>query len=374
MKLTKIILLLISALTFFACEDKNIFPHPMTQPVKATEIDVKVKNVFAMPDGRVAALVCNDRLEYDYSVSIVDRNGLLSSSDIFNIGSENGIKIRVSSSGDLYVLHNDTITFYRAIAKINNKGHVVYNRSAFDAEELYKNINTQYKGTVGSGIGVFMMLNSGEGAFLLDKPCRICVFDNEGFFKNLMYQWTNFSSDDYHDCCFPFEDKFIFNYHNYFYIINIDGSLVCNKAISSDLPIKFFNYLHGFIYMVASDGSKWIVSKIDTTGNIIYKTDPIFAYSLLENLTVHDGILMIPGVDKTGDSGAIFLIDENNAEVNEIDLNYEDVRVIPCVISSDEHDEFDVFAVVRQPYYNNENDGKLYIYHTDDLHNFNKDH
>jgi hypothetical protein len=74
-------------------------------------------------------------------------------------------------------------------------------------------------------------------------------------------------------------------------------------------------------------------------------------------------------------NGAIFLIDDNSGTfIEKIVLNYDQCAVIPCVISPDFKGGYNIFAIIQNNYddvtnSNTDTDsGKLFIYHTDDLH------
>jgi hypothetical protein len=77
MKTLRIILALILTTTIFACEDKNIFPDPMSLPVKALELNVEIMDIFSLPDDRAAAFVKLDKQSTDtkdaYQLAIIDK-------------------------------------------------------------------------------------------------------------------------------------------------------------------------------------------------------------------------------------------------------------------------------------------------------------
>ena len=134
MKTLRIILSLILATTIFACEDKNIFPDPMTLPVKALDLNVEIMDIFSLPDDRAAAFVKLDKQSTDtkdaYQLAIIDKHGNYTLSDVmyvFSLDEEQFAdkQIYISSSGDICVKFQVREIAASNIVKLNKEGHII---------------------------------------------------------------------------------------------------------------------------------------------------------------------------------------------------------------------------------------------------------
>ena len=114
--------------TIFACEDKNIFPDPMSLPVKALDLNVEIMDIFSLPDDRAAAFVKLDKQSTDtkdaYQLAIIDKHGNYTLSDVmyvFSLDEEQVAdkQIYISSSGDIFVKFQ-----VREIAASNDKVYI----------------------------------------------------------------------------------------------------------------------------------------------------------------------------------------------------------------------------------------------------------
>ena len=318
MKLTKIILLLISALTFFACEDKNIFPHPMTQPVKATDLSVLFTDLLALPDGRVAALV--RKSDGSCAFAVIDKNGNFIQSR--NLDFDNLLQLNYfyeSSSGDYNIkfVHNKTDFFYW---KLNNQLQCVYSKN--DTIITSENKSFDYK--------LYAMMDDGKVAEIntvvsadnnvKKSKCKLrYLYYNDYSNNNEHYNAFEYdieTEDDFFATnALSFGDKIIlYNECDYemapqkdnsliklntkyrFYILNTDGSIV--KSGECDNPIHYIKYVDGFFYIITSDDFmnvytendtgfyNWKITKIDVLGNEICTSDIISTYHLFENITI----------------------------------------------------------------------------------------
>ena len=182
---------------------------------------------------------------------------------------------------------------------------------------------------------------------------------------------------------------YLHNDYNEYYILNTDGSLV--NSGKCELPIQYIKNVDNYIYIITStrliesapedNNFQWAITKMDNSGNVIYTSEIINTYSLLQNISIDNGTLIIPGIvlnENNKEIGAIFLFDDNSGSFKEkIEFNYDECAVMPCVISPDVNGEYDIYAVVRHDYdgwssnkkdKTNTDEGKLFIYHTNDLH------
>ena len=440
MKALKIIIIAIIAATISACDEKNVFPDPMTIPVKALNLNVEITDIYAMPDGRAAALVkttYDNENESYCEIAIIDKNCNYTLSG--RLDTYNSCKLDdlyESSSGNYYakLTSNDADIYY---LKLNNKGlplNVHKGGSNIINSYNLENNCFDYK--------LCAMMDNGEIAEIntivtgdddgVNSKCKLRYvhyvdydlspeyynafeYDIEtadGFFatnavsfenKIILYnEFNDITSKDGEYKAIEYDNgglgygyvpyATIHNEFNEYYILNTDGSIV--KSGKCDFPIQYIRYVDGYIYIITSDISltdesddqyiyKWQIIKIDISGNEIYTSDPINTFYLSGNITIDNGTLIITGAiitdyENEEGYGAIFLLDDNNGTFKEdIELNYDDVIVIPSVISPNQNGEYDVFAIVRHSY-DNWNDfmngdsemsaGRVYIYHTDDLH------
>jgi len=420
MKTLKIILSLIFSLTFFACEDKNVFPDPMTMPIKALDLNVEILNLYTLSDGRAAALInVNDKMKEKitgkdaYQLAIIDKNGNYTLSDVmyFLELDEDEIaqtQLYESSSGEIFINFQIIGITYTNIVKLDKDGHIIYSK---DDEGVERESDGIYS------YNLYTMFDNGEIADLsynleydyeddeiVDSFCFLNIINNYGDKKNLYfpingdYYWTHIFSFEDKLCLYKsrFSIYFYINEQNlenddYGYIIaNNDGTTIKSGSLSS--PISDIKYINGYIYVVTMDETsldlivpQWNVTKMDTNGEIISTSDKIQASYLSPNFTVHDGKLIIPGAvltDETSEDGigVIYMLDDNTGNLTDsIALSYNNMDVMPSVISPDNNGEYDVFALVRHDY-DDWNDfkngssvemGKVFIYHTDDLHKFN---
>ena len=421
MKTLRIILSLILATTIFACEDKNIFPDPMTLPVKALDLNVEIMDIFSLPDDRAAAFVKLDKQSTDtkdaYQLAIIDKHGNYTLSDVmyvFSLDEEQFAdkQIYISSSGDIFVKFQVREIAASNIVKLNKDGHIIYSNDNKGIRRETDYIYSYY---------LYSMYDNGEIAVLRSNIFNdnespsvyyfLEIIDNQGNPKNIAYfidrdyYWTNI---------IPFEDKF-FLYNSYmgingyyydndielsnpdfgYCILNADGTTV--KLDKLNIPIYDVKYVDGNIYFTSllgavetddEDGSfiaQWCITKMDTSGEVVIQSEIIQASYLSPNITVQDGTMIVPGLvatDVANDEGfgVIYLLDDNTGKLNDsIALHYNNVDVIPSVIIPDSNGEYDVFSLVRHDYDDwndfkndgNMENGKLYIYHTDDLHKFN---
>ena len=421
MKTLRIILALILASTIFACEDKNIFPDPMTLPVKALDLNVDIMDVFSLSDGRAAAFVKLDKQSTDtkdaYQLAIIDKHGNYTLSDVMYFTKldkeqEADKLIYVSSSGEIFVKYQVREIAASNIVKLDKDGHIIYSK---DDKSFVHNGDGFYS------YYLYSMYDNGEIAVLRSNffnfNDEIAVYyfweiiDNQGNPKNITYYMDR---DYYWTNIIPFEDKlFLYNsymgingyYYDYdielsnpdfgYCILNADGTTV--KLDKLNIPIYDVKYVDGNIYFTSllgavetddEDGSfiaQWCITKMDTSGEVVVQSEIIQASYLSPNITVQDGTMIVPGLvatDVANDEGygVIYLLDDNTGKLNDsIALHYNNVDVIPSVIIPDSKGEYDVFALVRHDYDDwndfkndgNMENGKLYIYHTDDLHKFN---
>lgn len=424
MKFAKIIIFIFFLFVITACEDKNIFPHPNREPIKPVGMDIKLGDVFAMPDGRAAAFIKLEgkkELEIPYAIAIIDRNGHYTLSDTIFIESfeddyTSPLKsFSVSMSNDIYVIYRFFLDgdVYTIFTKIDGDGHEVYQQD-FYMDEVIDGENFSF-----FLYDHYQMLNNGDLAIFnyhvsCDENCECTLYFADNYERRMFEYQIDLESEYCFTDVFSFEDKIIlYNGLDYsdlmklqkngeyeginckeYKILNIDGTI--GKSGESQLPIQYFKYVDGSVYMVTGNFQKkytnttdtvayqWFITKMDAFGNIVYTTDePIKANSLLENITIENGTLMIPGLvlnDDNEKNGAIFLIDDNVGKIKEqIVLNYSACSVMPCVISPDGKGEYDIFALVYHEYDNppdkrnstaNTDGGKVYVYHTDDLHKF----
>lgn len=421
MKTLRIILALILATTIFACEDKNIFPDPMTLPVKALDLNVDIMDVFSLSDGRAAAFVKLDKQSTDvkdaYQLAIIDKHGNYTLSDVMYFTKldeeqEADKLIYVSSSGEIFVKYQVREIAASNIVKLDKDGHIIYSN---DNEGIIRETDDIYS------YYLYSMYDNGEIAVLRSNIYNfndeisvyyyLEIIDNQGNPKNITY---HMDSDYYWTNIIPFEDKFfLYNsymgingyYYDYdielsnpdfgYCILNADGTTV--KLDKLNIPIYDVKYVDGNIYFTSllgavetddEDGSfiaQWCITKMDTSGEVVIQSEIIQASYLSPNITVQDGTMIVPGLvatDVANDEGygVIYLLDDNTGKLNDsIALHYNNVDVVPSVIIPDSNGEYDVFALVRHDYddwndFKNDGNmekGKLYIYHTDDLHKFN---
>ena len=421
MKTLRIILALILASTIFACEDKNIFPDPMTLPVKALDLNVDIMDVFSLSDGRAAAFVKLDKQSTDtkdaYQLAIIDKHGNYTLSDVMYFTKldeeqEADKLIYVSSSGEIFVKYQVREIAASNIVKLDKDGHIIYSK---DDKSFVHNGDGFYS------YYLYSMYDNGEIAVLrsnffnFNDEITVYYFweiiDNQGNPKNITY---HMDSDYYWTNIIPFEDKFfLYNsymgingyYYDYdielsnpdfgYCILNADGTTV--KLDKLNVPIYDVKYVDGNIYFTSllgavetddEDGSfiaQWCITKMDTSGEVVIQSEIIQASYLSPNITVQDGTMIVPGLvatDVANDEGygVVYLLDDNTGKLNDsIALHYNNVDVVPSVIIPDSKGEYDVFALVRHDYDDwndfkndgNMENGKLYIYHTDDLHKFN---
>lgn len=421
MKTLRIILSLILATTIFACEDKNIFPDPMTLPVKALDLNVDIMDVFSLSDGRAAAFVKLDKqstaTKDAYQLAIIDKHGNYTLSDVMYFTKldkeqEADKLIYVSSSGEIFVKYQVREIAASNIVKLDKDGHIIYSN---DNEGIRRETDNIYS------YNLYSMYDNGEIAVLRSNIYNfndeisvyyyLEIIDNQGNPKNITYYMD---SDYYWTNIIPFEDKFfLYNsymgingyYYDYdielsnpdfgYCILNADGTIV--KLDKLNIPIYDVKYVDGNIYFTSllgavetddEDGSfiaQWCITKMDTSGEVVIQSEIIQASYLSPNITVQDGTMIVPGLvatDVANDEGygVIYLLDDNTGKLNDsIALHYNNVDVIPSVIIPDSNGEYDVFALVRHDYDDwndfkndgNMENGKLYIYHTDDLHKFN---
>ncbi len=419
MKTLRIILALILTTTIFACEDKNIFPDPMSLPVKALELNVEIMDIFSLPDDRAAAFVKLDKQSTDtkdaYQLAIIDKHGNYTLSDVmyvFSLDEEQVAdkQIYISSSGDIFVKFQVREIAASNIVKLNKDGHIIYSN---DNEGIRRETDNIYS------YNLYSMYDNGEIAVLRSNIYNfndeisvyyyLDIIDNQGNFKNIVYSVTN---ECYWDNVLSCEDKFFlyntiggirgdyFGYDDIFLfgpkfgycIVASDGSTVKSAKFGSN--VYDVRYVDGYIYYTSlvidaevDDATlyKYFITKMDASGEIVTTSDTIQTSYLLPNFTVHDGTLIVPGgvvEDEDNDEGygVIYLFDDNTGKLNDsIALHYNNVDVMPSVIIPDSNGEYDVFALVRHDYddwndFKNDGNmgkGKLYIYHTDDLHKFN---
>ena len=421
MKTLRIILSLILATTIFAREDKNIFPDPMTLPVKALDLNVDIMDVFSLSDGRAAAFVKLDKqstaTKDAYQLAIIDKHGNYTLSDVMYFTKldkeqEADKLIYVSSSGEIFVKYQVREIAASNIVKLDKDGHIIYSN---DNEGIRRETDNIYS------YNLYSMYDNGEIAVLRSNIYNfndeisvyyyLEIIDNQGNPKNITYYMD---SDYYWTNIIPFEDKFfLYNsymgingyYYDYdielsnpdfgYCILNADGTIV--KLDKLNIPIYDVKYVDGNIYFTSllgavetddEDGSfiaQWCITKMDTSGEVVIQSEIIQASYLSPNITVQDGTMIVPGLvatDVANDEGygVIYLLDDNTGKLNDsIALHYNNVDVIPSVIIPDSNGEYDVFALVRHDYDDwndfkndgNMENGKLYIYHTDDLHKFN---
>ena len=421
MKTLRIILALILASTIFACEDKNIFPDPMTLPVKALDLNVDIMDVFSLSDGRAAAFVKLDEqstvTKDAYQLAIIDKHGNYTLSDVMYFTKldkeqEADKLIYVSSSGEIFVKYQVREIAASNIVKLDKDGHIIYSN---DNEGIIRETDNIYS------YNLYSMYDNGEIAVLRSNIYNfndeisvyyyLEIIDNQGNPKNIAY---HIDRDYYWTNIIPFEDKFfLYNsymgingyYYDYdielsnpdfgYCILNADGTTV--KLDKLNIPIYDVKYVDGNIYFTSllgavetddEDGSfiaQWCITKMDTSGEVVIQSEIIQASYLSPNITVQDGTMIVPGLvatDVANDEGygVIYLLDDNTGKLNDsIALHYNNVDVVPSVIIPDSNGEYDVFALVRHDYDDwndfkndgNMENGKLYIYHTDDLHKFN---
>ena len=403
-----------ATVALFACENKNIFPDPTTLPVKALDLDALVYNIRATSDGRMAAII-KTTLDADYdnhSIALIDRYGNYTFSDSFKMtmADEGNIELQISQSGEFFLHDSYNPRSSCNNIKIDQNGHIAYQLH----EEGYKYEYTDYN--YAEIYTIYTLLDNGDCARLNFITTRtndeyiisgsyLNIIDKNGVVNNLRYNIET-ESDFFASKAISFEDKLflysknsdlsasynITDNHEY-YILNLDGSYVNSGCFEN--PIQYVKYVDGFVYVITTDMYdyddaeddtgvyQWVITQMDTSGNIIRTFDTINSYFVLDNITIHDGILMIPGViaiDYENDVayGAIFLLDYNTGTVKEtITLNYREIEMMPCIISVDNNGEYDIFALGRHGYDDwadfkkdqSMDNGKIYIYHTNDLHN-----
>ncbi len=247
-----------------------------------------------------------------------------------------------------------------------------------------------------------------DNAYTLSSECTLQLFDND--YKALTYK-IDTRSDFYCTNVISLEDKivlyneyyaqniirdaeyyhdvYLHNVYNEYHILNTDGSLV--NSGKCELPIQYIKNVDNYIYIITStrliesapedNNLQWAITKMDNSGNVIYTSEIINTYSLLQNISIDKGTLIIPGVvlnENNKEIGAIFLFDDNSGSFKEkIEFNFDECAVMPCVISPDVNGEYDIYAVVRHDYdgwssnrkdKTDTDEGKLFIYHTNDLH------
>ena len=107
MKLLKIIILaIIIATTILACEDKTVYTDPMEESVKALDLDAELGEIFALPDGRAAALVkttnYDEKGKPNCAIAVIDKNGNYTLSGVIDDYNTCELKYLYESSGMYY--------------------------------------------------------------------------------------------------------------------------------------------------------------------------------------------------------------------------------------------------------------------------------
>lgn len=438
-----IILAIIVTTTILACEDKTVYTDPMEESVKALDLDAELGEIFALPDGRAAALVkttnYDEKGKTNCAIAVIDKNGNYTLSGVIDDYNTCELKYLYESSGMYYakIESKDAEATGSLYLKLNNNVQPVYyyivESNIIDSYNLENNcfdyqlyammdngkfaeINTVVSNNdngvqskcklrylhyydytnFGEHNAFEYDIETADGFFATDAVTfedKIIIyneFDNEFSSKEGEYKSIELDDGSFQVRHVPYAT--IHNEFNEYYILNYDGSIV--KSGKCDLPIQYIRYVDGNIYIITSDISlsdesdnqdifKWLITKIDISGNEIYTSDTIKTFGLLGNITIDNGTLIIPGavaIDYDNDEGCgtIFLLDDSNGTFKEqILLNYNEITVIPSVISPDQNGEYDVFALARHDY-DDWNDykkgdsemssGKLFIYHTNDLH------
>jgi hypothetical protein len=128
---------------------------------------------------------------------------------------------------------------------------------------------------------------------------------------------------------------------------------------------------------------QYYIKKMDIFGNEIYTASLRTSFLFIDKITVYDGELIVTGAflkDSDGEEGmgAIFLIDDTSGDVKDtVILDYKNCDVMPYIILPDKYGEYDVFTIRRDNYDDwtdfqkgefGMDNGRLFIYHTDDLH------
>ncbi len=434
-----IITAIILTTVLLACEDKTVYHDRMEEPVKSTGIDAKLGDVFAMPDGRAAALVKTDGERIDdeeqYAIAVIDKNGNYKLSETFPLISEEYLKIYnpkatnqlyISSSGKLFFKQHLSNCDTEKIIKLNKDGEIEYDgyhnnyyryydndyyflATILDNEEIAllkieSNANDNGDTYKKDNLSTNCTLMYGKSTDWKKDGLTYDIYTNSKYFctnavsvENKIVLYDEYYSDKegicrlYYDNDDDYKEVKLYNDKpNQYYIINTDGSIA--NSGKCELPIIYIKYVDGYIYFITSniaygnppekdqDGNnvhQWVITKMDTSGNEI-SSFTIKTYSLLENINIENGTLMIPGLVMKGNgqkNGAIFLIDDNSGTfIEKIVLNYDQCAVIPCVISPDFKGGYNIFAIIQNNYddvtnSNTDTDsGKLFIYHTDDLH------
>lgn len=432
MKTTNIIIALIISTTLFACNDNTVYVDEKVESIKGLDLEVNLSEVFAMPDGRAAALVNPNRQRYGseapYTIAVMDKNGTYILSETFFLYNKESYEedsltasnhIYITSSGEFFVKQHISNLECDAIRELNKYGDLIYQDESsgfrrnsdesgssvfhdfytkLDSDEIaiirmnisqtltseyclkfldnYYKESREWKGSrYDDDIEVdddkfkaFTYKIETEGNFFCTN---VVSFDNRIILYNEYYPGNIVNDDEIelqNDC-------------NEYYILNTDGTSV--NSGKCELPIIYVKHVDDNIYIITSDIAykgtsdvyKWCITKMDKSGNAIY-TSAIDTYSLLGNITIDNGTLMIPGLAKNNKTkrGAIFLLDDNNSGTvkGKIELDYNQYAVMPCVITPDDNGEYDIFALVQHDYTNSngntdEISGKLFVYHTDDL-------
>jgi hypothetical protein len=374
MKTTKYILILIFLSAVFACED-TIYPDPLQEPIKAVGLNIADFDVLIMPDGSLATVV-EDKNDKTFRIAVVSRNGVVDYyPDYIPLTGKNDSTLfymDVTETG-MFFGYQQSDEKEKHIIKYDENGKIVYEKS-FSKDLLVT------------------ALSNGELALFDQTEYGLYMYmiDNNGEVKNFTYSMET----DKHDFqgVKSFEDKIVlYDYYSYS-VFRTDGSFVSSVNFDSSFVFVDMHYADGNIYLyggfIDELGKEDIVhqyyiKKMDIFGNEIYTASLRTSFLFIDKITVYDGELIVTSAflkDSDGDEGmgAIFLIDDTSGDVkDQVILDYKNCDVMPYIILPDKYGEYDVFTIRRDNYDDwtdfqkgefGMDNGRLFIYHTDDLH------
>lgn len=373
MKNTLYIIALLASFILTACNETVVRPDRLQEPVKDLGLKTYDVSIMAtMPDGSVVTALSVDE-GYETSIAIIKPDGSNIMSEPFRatFGIE---RIYVNAEGEILVTsftYDENYEYCYSLHKFDNQCNLVYEGLVQNgAVALFDNGN----------IACFqreMIESTGQECLVMK------ILDN-----NLTYIMEQDFNTDY---AYSFEDKIVLTdiVTGDFCIYKTDGSYLCSGTVNS-IVIDITN-IDGYIYFTTRGdypnydeeaenyNEPWVIHKVDLNGNVIFSTN-IDAYQLYGNYSIIDGMLITTGSFSTNHQknegyGLIYLINNENGKlIDTIFVDYTGCEVLPMHVAPDKKSGYNVY-VLRQDNYDIDRagfegifKGKLFIYHTDDLH------
>ncbi len=373
MKHTLYIIALATFFIFTACNETIVTPAPQLEPIKKVGLKVyDVSMMLPLSNGSAVVPVINNSDESYFCIAIVNPDGSYIMSEPYPIGFYIE-RLFVNSAGEILVVsftHNDDYDASYKLYKFNNQC-ILLSQNMIDnvPSTLFSNgdiaiFQHEFIETIGAESLVMKILENNLTYFL--------------------------EQDFYTDYAFSFDDKIVLAdiISGDFCIYKTDGTFLASGSVGN--IIVDITYIDGFLYITTrgqitdseelSDYNvQWLVYKVDINGSIVFST-PITAFQMYGNYSVVDGMLITTGTffsdqERNKGYGSIFIINNENGKlIDSISVDYTGCDVLPLHVASDKKNGYNVYVLRQDSYdsgYNGFLDlsrGKLFIYHTDDLH------